>query len=110
MSCRGVGPEATVSLIYTSGTTGLPKGVMYSHNNIVWTLESARRILELHDETLLSYLPLAHVSERFTSQLVCIYNGHDVYLCPDVSQLLPYLLAARPTSFVSVPRVSDKLM
>ena len=67
-SWRAVGPEDTVRLIYTSGTTGPPKGVMYSHNNIVWTLESARRILELHNETLLSYLPLAHVSERFTSQ------------------------------------------
>src|SRR5216684_3283360 len=82
-SWRAVGPEDTVSLIYTSGTTGPPKGVMYSHNNIVWTLESARRILELRNETLLSYLPLAHVSERFTSQWGSIYNGHEVYLCPD---------------------------
>jgi long-chain acyl-CoA synthetase len=109
-SWRAVGPEDTVSLIYTSGTTGPPKGVMYSHNNIVWTLESARRILELHDETLLSYLPLAHVSERFTSQWGSIYNGHEVYLCPDVSELLPYLLEARPTAFVGVPRVWEKLM
>jgi len=35
---------------------------MYSHNNVAWTLESARRVLELHNETLLSYLPLAHVA------------------------------------------------
>jgi long-chain acyl-CoA synthetase len=109
-SWRAVGPEDTVSLIYTSGTTGPPKGVMYSHNNIVWTLESARRILELHNETLLSYLPLAHVSERFTSQWGSIYNGHEVYLCPDPSELLPYLLEARPTAFVGVPRVWEKLM
>src|SRR6266851_5486437 len=109
-SWRAVGPEDTVSLIYTSGTTGPPKGVMYSHNNIVWTLESARRILELNNETLLSYLPLAHVSERFTSQWGSIYNGHEVYLCPDPAELLPYLLEARPTAFVGVPRVWEKLM
>ena len=109
-SARGVGPEDTVSLIYTSGTTGPPKGVMYSHNNVVWTLESARRILELHNETLLSYLPLAHVAERFTSQWGSIYNGHEVYLCPDPTELLPYLLEARPTAFVGVPRVWEKLM
>jgi long-chain acyl-CoA synthetase len=107
---RAVGPEDTVGLIYTSGTTGAPKGVVYSHNNIVWTLESARRVLELHNEKLVSYLPLAHVAERFTSQWGSIYNGHEVYLCPDVAELLPYLLEARPTAFVGVPRVWEKLM
>jgi long-chain acyl-CoA synthetase len=107
---RAVGPEDTVGLIYTSGTTGPPKGVVYSHNNIVWTLESARRVLELHNEKLVSYLPLAHVAERFTSQWGSIYNGHEVYLCPDVAELLPYLLEARPTAFVGVPRVWEKLM
>jgi len=107
---RAVGPEDTVGLIYTSGTTGPPKGVVYSHNNVVWTLESARRVLELHNETLVSYLPLAHVAERFTSQWGSIYNGHEVYLCPDVSELLPYLLEAKPTAFVGVPRVWEKLM
>jgi long-chain acyl-CoA synthetase len=109
-SWKAVGPEDLVSLIYTSGTTGPPKGVMYSHNNVAWTLESARRVLELHNETLLSYLPLAHVAERFTSQWGAIYNGHEVYLCPDPNELLPYLIESRPTAFVGVPRVWEKLM
>jgi long-chain acyl-CoA synthetase len=109
-AARSVGPEDPISLIYTSGTTGPPKGVMYSHNNVVWTLESARRVLQLHNETLVSYLPLAHVAERFTSQWGSIYNGHQVYLCPDVAELLPYLLEAKPTAFVGVPRVWEKLM
>src|SRR5229473_5616349 len=98
-SWRAVGPEDTVSLIYTSGTTGPPKGVMYSHNNIAWTLESIRRFLDLGSHTLVSYLPLAHVSERFTSQWGGMFNGNDVWLCPDPSLLLPYLLEARPTEF-----------
>jgi long-chain acyl-CoA synthetase len=109
-SWRGVGPEDTVSLIYTSGTTGPPKGVTYSHYNILWTLEATQRALVYSDETFLSYLPLAHVAERFTSQWGGIYLGHEVYLCPDPTQLLPYLLAARPTVFVGVPRVWEKLM
>jgi long-chain acyl-CoA synthetase len=109
-SARAVGPEDTVSLIYTSGTTGPPKGVMYSHNNVVWTLESARRVLELNHETWVSYLPLAHVAERFTSQWGSMFNGHEIYMCPDVAELLPYLLEARPTAFLGVPRVWEKLM
>jgi long-chain acyl-CoA synthetase len=107
---RAVGPEDTASLIYTSGTTGPPKGVVYSHNNIVWTLESLRRFLELGSQTLVSYLPLAHVAERFTSQWGGMFYGHDVWLCPDPNLLLPYLIEARPTEFVGVPRVWEKLM
>jgi long-chain acyl-CoA synthetase len=109
-SWRGVGPEDTISLIYTSGTTGPPKGVTYSHNNIVWTLESCRRLLSSEEDTLVSYLPLAHVAERFTSQWTGIYLGRNVYFCPDPNELLAYLIEARPTFFVGVPRVWEKLM
>ena len=91
-SWRAVDPEDPISLIYTSGTTGPPKGVVYSHNNVTWTLESIRRFYELESQTLVSYLPLAHVAERFTSQWGGMYNGHDVWLCPDPNLLLPYLL------------------
>src|SRR6266571_2897076 len=109
-SWRAVGPEDTISLIYTSGTTGPPKGVVHSHNNILWTLESVQRFWEIEPETLVSYLPLAHVAERFTSQWRGIHLGHEVWLCPDPNQLLPYLVEARPTFFVGVPRVWEKLM
>src|SRR5438874_7101911 len=109
-SWRAVGPEDTVSLIYTSGTTGPPKGVVYSHNNIIWTLESIDRTMKLEKETLISYLPLAHVAERFGSQWRGIALGHEVWLCPDPNELLAYLLQARPTYFVGVPRVWEKLM
>lgn len=110
MSWRAVGPEDTISLIYTSGTTGPPKGVVYSHNNILWTLESIQRFDPLDAQVLVSYLPLAHVAERFTSQWRSIHIGNETWLCPDPNQLLPYLLEARPTLFVGVPRVWEKLM
>jgi long-chain acyl-CoA synthetase len=107
---RAVGPEDTISLIYTSGTTGPPKGVVYSHNNVLWTLESVQRFWEIEPQKLVSYLPLAHISERITSQWRGIHLGHEVWLCPDPTLLLPYLLEARPTFFVGVPRVWEKLM
>ena len=109
-SWRAVRPEDPVSLIYTSGTTGAPKGVTYSHHNILWTEETCRRRLQFKTDILVSYLPLAHVAERFTSQWTGVYVGHEVYFCPDPNELLPYLVKARPTVFVGVPRVWEKLM
>jgi len=109
-SWRGVGPEDIVSLIYTSGTTGPPKGVTYSHYNILWTAEAIRRRLKFANDVLVSYLPLAHVAERFTSQWNGIYAGQEVYFCPDPNELGAYLVEARPTVFVGVPRVWEKLM
>src|ERR1051325_1490866 len=99
---RAVGPEDTISLIYTSGTTGPPKGVVYSHNNIIWTLESIQRFYPLEKQVLVSYLPLAPVAERFTSQWRGIHLGHEVYLCPDPNLLVQFLVEARPTQLPAI--------
>lgn len=107
-SWKSVSPLDLAALIYTSGTTGPPKGVMYTHRNVVWTLEAFHRAGPLTHETLLSYLPLAHVAERYTSHWGGIFRGDLTYLCPDPTLLAPALAEAHPTLFVGVPRVWEK--
>jgi long-chain acyl-CoA synthetase len=116
-SWRELQPDDLLSLIYTSGTTGTPKGVMYSHKNVVWTAESMRRHWGdgmLGGARLVSYLPMAHVSERFTSHwgplwhTLHVDDPGSITFCPDMTQLLPYLLETHPTVFVGVPRVWEK--
>jgi long-subunit acyl-CoA synthetase (AMP-forming) len=108
-SWQSVLPEDLAALIYTSGTTGPPKGVMYSHRNVVWTTVSGWTHLEVVEPLRqVSYLPLAHIAERFASHWGSIYRGDLVYLCPDQNLLLPALLEARPTFFLGVPRVWEK--
>ena len=107
-SWRAVCPGDLAALIYTSGTTGPAKGVMYTHRNIVWTLDAFHRAAPLARETLLSYLPLAHVAERYTSHWGGIFRGDLTYLCPDAALLAAALGEAHPTLFVGVPRVWEK--
>jgi long-subunit acyl-CoA synthetase (AMP-forming) len=58
---------------------------------------------------LISYLPTAHIADRFGSHYAAILFGHSVTCCPDprrVGQLLPEV---RPTVFAGVPRIWQKL-
>lgn len=109
-SWRALRPSDIVSLIYTSGTTGAPKGVTYTHDNVVWTCEASRRMYGFDPNgRFLSYLPLAHVAERFASHWSAMYIAGVTYLVPELTQLLPAMLASRPQVFVGVPRVWEKL-
>jgi long-chain acyl-CoA synthetase len=108
-SWRQVRPDDILALIYTSGTTGAPKGVTYTNRNILWTCESSCRLAGYElGERWISYLPLAHIAERFSSHWSGMYNVGITHLVPDPATLLPALLDVHPTAFVGVPRVWEK--
>lgn len=108
-------PSDVCTLIYTSGTTGNPKGVMLTHSNISFTVSSVMTdsIKFFHeDEHLLSYLPLSHIAEQIVSLLSPLCHGGKVYFCdPSVlkDRLGEVLLEVRPTTFLGVPRVWEKI-
>jgi long-chain acyl-CoA synthetase len=105
-------PEDIATLIYTSGTTGPPKGVMINQYNVVYTVESLRRCLDLDSfvgTRCVSYLPMAHIAERMMSHYQGMILGYSVYCCPDPEQFGTYLREVRPEILFGVPRVWEKI-
>ena len=97
------------TLIYTSGTTGTPKGVVITHHNVLWTVESTERTVNLPKHPrLVSFLPLAHIAERVASHYLGMWYVGEVWYCPDMTQVLEYVQEAKPTLFVAAPRVYER--
>ena len=111
-------PGKCACLIYTSGTTGNPKACMLSHDNLMWTAEGAFNQLcsqanpFSHEERLVSYLPLSHVAGLVFDVLTHVNVGFKLYFAkPDAlaGTLVETLLWAKPTYFLAVPRVWEKM-
>ncbi|CAK9296945.1 unnamed protein product [Gordionus sp. m RMFG-2023] len=102
------------SLIFTSGTTGNPKGVMISHDNLTWTSRQVAVMIKVrdHKEVLLTYLPLSHVAAQIVDMYLVMDTANTIYFAhPDVLKgtLALYLRQIRPTIFIGVPRVWEKI-
>ncbi|KAF7654748.1 hypothetical protein LDENG_00065410 [Lucifuga dentata] len=110
-------PNQCCMLIYTSGTTGQPKGVMLSHDNITWTALSTSRHVNLTDapvsqEVVVSYLPLSHIAAQMIDIWVTMKVGGVTHFAqPDAlkGSLVNTLKEVRPTAFMGVPRVWEKM-
>jgi len=97
------------TIIYTSGTTGVAKGVMLSHANLASNIEYSLKGFDLAgDQTSISFLPLSHVTARHVD-FALLFNGVTLAYCPFIDQLAQAILEVRPTVFVAVPRVYEKI-
>ncbi|GAA1794088.1 AMP-dependent synthetase/ligase [Actinomadura chokoriensis] len=104
---RSVGPEDLATLIYTSGTTGPPKGVEVEHRAILACLRSGLDLPHLgagaRGGRLVSYLPDAHVANRYFSHYLAMAAGASITTVADLKTVAQVLPSVRPTVFLGVP-------
>jgi long-subunit acyl-CoA synthetase (AMP-forming) len=109
-SWRAVRPEDVLTIIYTSGTTGPPKGVELTHANMLAELAATTGIMPSGpDDVVISYLPDAHVANRWGAHYGNLFTGIQVVTVADLKQLITVLPEVRPTTFGAVPQVWYKL-
>ena len=96
------------TIMYTSGTTGTPKGICFSHRNIVFKrFARALALPEIgENDVFLCYLPLFHTFGRYFEMYGCIFWGATyVFLeSPSVDALVSGMRRFQPTVFISVPK------
>lgn len=109
-------PDDYCTIMYTSGTTGDPKGVLLKHSAVVATVNSL--IAFLNDvaeasvgvgDTLLSYLPLAHIFDRTAEEMHIALGAAIGYWQGNTALLVDDIGALKPSIFIGVPRVYDRI-
>mgnify|MGYP004694877699 FL=1 len=110
----GTQPGSCATLIYTSGTTGDPKGVMCSHDACTYNARAIVSTIGLQgNERVVGYLPLNHVAAQYVDAMIFLCHPITVYMAaPDALRgtLTATMKKAKPTVFVAVPRVYEKMM
>ncbi len=103
-------PGTAATILYTSGTTGNPKGVVLTHYNVMYEAVSTLEAAGLEgSQTMVSYLPLAHIAERVLGLYGAQLTGGHAHAIGDPSELLGALGEVHPTAFFGVPRVWEKI-
>lgn len=104
-------PNELAALMYTSGSTGTPKGVMHSFERFSAACEGISTYLRQQigqdtDNRVLSYLPLSHIFERAWIEGAALVDGRThIFFAETLDTFLADLQRARPTLFISVPRL-----
>lgn len=96
------------TIIYTSGTTGLPKGVMLTHKNMMYNINTVPPMVDLRkNDRALSILPVWHVFERAIYYAI-LKEGAAVYYT-NIRDLRDDFVKVKPTFMASAPRLWENI-
>jgi long-chain acyl-CoA synthetase len=107
-----IDPDRSCVSMFTSGTTGTPKGVLLALKQLTFVADVLAREWNLPfvNGVLFSFLPLVHVAEKIHSVSVALTMRYPVWFNSGFDRFLPELQEVRPTLFLAVPRVWQRMM
>ena len=106
---RSISPDDLATIVYTSGTTGTSKGAKLTHGNIASNILCSLLGFDMQPGLVsISFLPLCHITARHLD-FAMIYHGVTLAYCPFIERLPEALQEVRPSLFVAVPRVYEKI-
>jgi len=104
-----VSPQDLLTLVYTSGTTGRPKGVMITHDNMVYEAEAIEQIgIIKPDDVQLLFLPLAHIFAKVL-EVTWFKLAHEMAFAESIALVVDNMKDTQPTFMASVPRIFEKV-
>ena len=107
--------EDIYTILYTSGTTGQGKGVMLSHWNVATRFSGVSEFFERYGMGLdendvgLCFLPLSHIFERGSLQMMAIAKGATIAYADKPGTLMADIQKYNPSWFNCVPRLYEKI-
>ncbi len=98
--------DDVMTILYTSGSTGKPKGAVHTYRSYAHAGTNLGTMLGCGpDMRCLSYLPLAHCTERAYVEAALLYHNTHIWFSESLETFFDDLRIARPVAFGSVPRL-----
>jgi long-chain acyl-CoA synthetase len=107
------GRTDTAAILYTGGTTGIPKGVMLTHESIIFSSHSvAYSERSTETDVALCFLPFNHVFGQIHIMNATILSSGCLEILPsfDMERVLQAMETGRLTKFFAVPTVYIRLL
>ena len=101
-------PEHLAVIIYTSGTTGRPKGVLLTHDALVYEGAGVDSVSLLNEDDLqFLWLPLSHVFGKILL-ILPLQIGFSTAVDGRIDRIVDNLAVFKPTFMGAAPRIFEK--